>query len=110
MSEHAFANALDISAFLTEDGRVIDVFGDWGPTRRDKQAAAESSKKMDRTQPTRLEQSNDLGPGATFLDEVHMEPAGCSARYSAPRPTRPIATTCTWIWPTAATAHFANRA
>jgi hypothetical protein len=76
MSEHAFANAIDISAFLTEDGRVIDVFGDWGPTRRDKQTAAESSKKMDHTQPTRLEQSTDLGPGATFLREVHRGACG----------------------------------
>jgi len=75
ISEHAFANALDISAFLTEDGRAIDVFGDWGPTRRDKHAAAESSKK-DRTQPTKLENIHEVGPAATFLREAHHGACG----------------------------------
>jgi hypothetical protein len=39
ISEHAFANAIDISGFVTSDGRTIDVQKDWGPTVRDNQSA-----------------------------------------------------------------------
>jgi hypothetical protein len=39
-SEHSFANALDISAFVTDDGRSIDVLTGWGQTVRDQQAQA----------------------------------------------------------------------
>lgn len=35
LSEHAFANAIDISAFVMADGRTIDVERHWGPTERD---------------------------------------------------------------------------
>jgi hypothetical protein len=38
LSEHAFANALDISGFVTTDGRTIDVASSWGPTARDQEA------------------------------------------------------------------------
>jgi hypothetical protein len=43
-SEHSFANALDISAFVTTDGRSIDVLTGWGQTTRDRQAQAKSDK------------------------------------------------------------------
>jgi hypothetical protein len=35
ISEHAYANAIDISAVVTADGRTIDVLTNWGPTARD---------------------------------------------------------------------------
>lgn len=35
MSEHAFANALDIGGFRLADGRRVSVLKDWGPTKRD---------------------------------------------------------------------------
>ncbi|HSR82421.1 MAG TPA: extensin family protein, partial [Hyphomicrobiaceae bacterium] len=35
LSEHAFANAIDISGFATTDGRTIDVAASWGPTARE---------------------------------------------------------------------------
>jgi hypothetical protein len=40
ISEHAFANALDISAFVTADGRTVDVLRHWGHTERDLHALA----------------------------------------------------------------------
>lgn len=42
ISEHAYANAIDISAVVTADGRTIDVLTNWGPTARDlkKQSAS----------------------------------------------------------------------
>ncbi len=44
MSEHAFANALDIAGFSLADGRKITVLTDWGATKRDLVAAAETGK------------------------------------------------------------------
>lgn len=35
MSEHAFANAIDIAAFFTDDKRTISLVRDWGPTQRE---------------------------------------------------------------------------
>jgi hypothetical protein len=35
LSEHAFANAVDIGGFSTSDGRTIEVARHWGPTQRD---------------------------------------------------------------------------
>jgi hypothetical protein len=43
-SEHSFANALDISAFVTADGRSIEILTGWGQTTRDRQAQANSDK------------------------------------------------------------------
>jgi hypothetical protein len=43
-SEHSFANALDVSAFVTADGRSIEVLTGWGQTTRDRQAQAKSDK------------------------------------------------------------------
>ena len=39
ISEHAFANAIDVGAVVTADGRRIDVLTNWGPTARDLRAA-----------------------------------------------------------------------
>ena len=50
LSEHAFANAIDISGFVTTDGRTIDVAGSWGPTARDLEAqrvAAAAGRQRD---------------------------------------------------------------
>ncbi|CAN0411670.1 unnamed protein product, partial [Phaeothamnion confervicola] len=35
ISEHAFANAIDIMSFVTADGRQVEVVKQWGPTARD---------------------------------------------------------------------------
>jgi hypothetical protein len=44
ISEHAYANAIDISALVTADGRTIDVLTNWGPTVRDLQKRTASTK------------------------------------------------------------------
>jgi len=43
ISEHAYANAIDISAVVTADGRTIDVLTNWGPTVRDLQKRTASA-------------------------------------------------------------------
>jgi hypothetical protein len=44
LSEHAFADAVDIGGFVTEKGRAIRVLDLWGKTRRDVVAEAEAAK------------------------------------------------------------------
>jgi hypothetical protein len=48
ISEHAFANALDISAFVTADRRTIDVLTHWGKTERDLRAIALAKAEAER--------------------------------------------------------------
>ncbi len=52
LSEHAKANAIDITRFTTADGRMLSVKQDWGPTERDladaRTRAAAALAKMQR--------------------------------------------------------------
>ena len=42
LSQHAFANAIDVAAFELEDGRNVTVLKGWGPTARDLAALAKA--------------------------------------------------------------------
>jgi hypothetical protein len=44
LSQHAFANALDLPMFILADGRKVDFTHGWGPTQRDLMAAAKPKK------------------------------------------------------------------
>jgi hypothetical protein len=44
LSQHAFANAIDLPMFVLADGRKVDVTHGWGPTERDLIAAAKAKK------------------------------------------------------------------
>ncbi|MDH4983946.1 extensin family protein [Hyphomicrobium sp. D-2] len=44
LSEHATGNAIDISAFVTADGRTVKVLSGWGPTDRDIVAAQKKAE------------------------------------------------------------------
>ena len=48
ISEHAFANALDVSAVVLADGRSVDVLSNWGHTERDLRAIAEAKAEAER--------------------------------------------------------------
>lgn len=56
LSEHAKANAIDITRFTTADGRMLSVRQDWGPTERDlaeaRKKAAAALAKMQRVSET----------------------------------------------------------
>jgi len=45
ISEHAFANAIDISSFTTADGRTVNVLKHWGATQRDIEARRLAEEK-----------------------------------------------------------------
>lgn len=51
ISEHAFANALDISGFVLADGRVVKVIDGWGPTARDATPQAADQAKAAEPKP-----------------------------------------------------------
>jgi hypothetical protein len=44
LSQHAFANALDLPMFVLTNGRKVDFTHGWGPTQRDLIAAAKTQK------------------------------------------------------------------
>lgn len=44
LSQHAFANAIDVGAFELTDGRMLTVLHGWGPTRRDLAEARKRSQ------------------------------------------------------------------
>jgi len=44
LSQHAFANALDLPMFVLANGRKVDFTHGWGPTQRDLIAAAKTKK------------------------------------------------------------------
>ena len=46
LSQHAFANAVDIAAFELKDGRSITVRKGWGPTARDLKAQAKEKSEQ----------------------------------------------------------------
>jgi hypothetical protein len=46
ISEHAFANAFDVSGFVLADGRTVDVLGGWGRVARDDTAATKVAGKV----------------------------------------------------------------
>lgn len=78
MSEHAFANALDIGGFrLATDGRV-SVLKDWGPTKRDiaRAVAAAKAKKL------KAEKLKTARSGATSAPVAPPEPPRVARRQS----------------------------
>jgi hypothetical protein len=54
LSEHALANAIDITGFVTADGRTIEVARSWGPTVRDQEAQRLAAHKKPEAPQERL--------------------------------------------------------
>jgi hypothetical protein len=99
ISEHAFANAIDIAGVVTSDGRRIDVLTDWGATQRDKraqEAAREAAERQDangtkkreppspRSRTARREASSGGRQGAearSMADALSLEPASREAAF-----------------------------
>lgn len=75
ISEHAFANALDMSGFVLRDGRVVKVVEGWGPTARDAAAAAQQQAAA----------KQDSKAGDAKAQQVKAETAG-STKISQTKP------------------------
>jgi hypothetical protein len=79
-SEHSNANAFDIAAFTTRDGRTIDVLSAWGPTARDLLSQAQVPARADIVGGD-ARPLTDAGEEATaqkslFLRKVHESACG----------------------------------
>jgi hypothetical protein len=78
-SEHSYANALDISAFIMVDGRSIDVLTSWGQTARDRQAQTRTGKPAGGdARPIRDVEATDSSwtTKAQFLRRMHESACG----------------------------------
>ena len=80
MSEHAFANALDIGGFHLANGTKISVLKDWGPTANDLAKALARAKATAKT---------DTTPTPSSATGALRNPA--SAKRPTKRPARPSA-------------------
>jgi hypothetical protein len=83
LSEHAFANAIDVSGFTTRSGLKIDVLRTWGATVRVRDAMAEA-----REAPVRGSESGNKQPG----NEQSARPAALEKDKAGPKnqPAAPI--------------------
>ena len=102
LSEHALANAIDISGFVTTDGRTIDVAGSWGPTARDQEAqrvaamrAKENAPAAEKTPELKAAHQRDHKisaianaasdkPRSTSIQTAELQGRGTSASGPAP--------------------------
>ncbi|MGI9475888.1 MAG: extensin family protein [Hyphomicrobiaceae bacterium] len=92
MSEHAFANALDIGGFRLSDGRRVSVLEHWGLTRRDIAKAAALAKQRQAAEIAAAGSAHAAAPsqqpaGATKspLPAVRIKPKKDSATRPGPR-------------------------
>jgi hypothetical protein len=87
-SEHSFANAIDISAFITTDGRTIDVLSGWGPTGRDRRAQALSGERRNHAggdaRSLRDLEDDVTAPEAIFLRQIHASACGAFGTVLGP--------------------------
>jgi len=67
LSEHALANAIDIAAFVTADGRTIEVARHWGPTLRDEREAAKlaAARGKESKEPASKSEAKTVAPART---------------------------------------------
>ncbi len=78
ISEHAFANALDISGFVLGDGRVVKVVDGWGPSARD--GGEPEAAKGDGTKP---ETAKGDKAGAAKSEPADKKPKRGAAQAAA---------------------------
>jgi hypothetical protein len=76
ISEHSFANALDISGFVTANGRSIAVITHWGPTARDRLRHKRASRPVGDARPLVDAEPPVSSKEASFLRRVHETACG----------------------------------
>lgn len=87
ISEHAFANAIDIGGFVLADGRTVSVLGAWGPTARDTTRDKDAARLAKGTKPAVTELRTKVAAAA---EAASHPPAHASAAERQPAsPERP---------------------
>jgi hypothetical protein len=84
LSQHAFANAIDLPTLVLADGRKVDFTHDWGPTERDL-VAAEKAKNaaLGNTASPSQKKTNTKG-AVTEVVKVSAAPASKTAATVSP--------------------------
>ena len=72
LSQHAFANALDLPVFVLADGRQVDLTQGWGPTQRDLIAAAKTKQTAITLKPNVGQQKDDSSNKVAMTDVVKI--------------------------------------
>jgi hypothetical protein len=83
LSQHAFANAIDVPTFVLADGRKVDLTHGWGPTQRDLIAAAKAKKTAPVTGGSVAQQKSNTKDETTEVTKVSTTAASVPASPSA---------------------------
>jgi len=86
LSQHAFANAIDLPMFVLADGKKVDVTHGWGPTQRDLIAAAKAKKAAPSTTGSLTKQNTEKKDATTEVVKVSTAAASNSAAAASPSP------------------------
>jgi hypothetical protein len=86
LSQHAFANAIDLPMFVLADGRKIDVTHGWGPTQRDLIAAAKAKKAGPSTTGSLAQQKANPKEATTEVVKVSTAAASSTATATSGGP------------------------
>jgi hypothetical protein len=86
LSQHAFANAIDVPMFVLADGRKIDVTHGWGATQRDLIAAAKAKKDAAGTTGSLAQRKPNANHATTEVVKASTAPASNSATAASPSP------------------------
>lgn len=86
LSQHAFANAIDLPMFVLADGRKVDVTHGWGSTQRDLVAAAKAKKAAPGLTSSLAQQKTNAKGAATEVVKVSTSPASNSTTVASPSP------------------------
>jgi hypothetical protein len=78
LSEHALANAIDISGFVTADGRTIEVARHWGATLREQREAAQRARETKAPAA-----GSEAKPAAPLRTQSAISPQGSDRRQLA---------------------------
>jgi hypothetical protein len=89
LSQHAFANAIDLPMFVLADGRKVDVAKGWGPTQRDLIAAAKAKKTAAGDTGSVSEQKTEKNTKGSVSDVVKISTALAPSSATSADPSVP---------------------
>jgi hypothetical protein len=90
LSQHAFANAIDIGAFELADGRMVTILRGWGPTARD--ATIQAKRPSKAVQSKAVKAADKKSPNTTYApvsSNTHLAKANLPLKPSAMPESRP---------------------
>jgi hypothetical protein len=83
LSQHAFANAIDLPIFVLADGRKVDVTHGWGSTQRDLIAVAKAKKAAGVTSSLAQQKTKNNTKAAAMSEVVKVSTAPTSSGAAA---------------------------